>query len=299
MHYLIVLLITCSFFMGHVQAAEAPTNPTTETTSEQKKGTVLLAILARNKAHVLNEYLKTIENLDYDKKCISIYINTNNNCDQTKEILLQWMEKNKPLYANIDFESVEFDNLTSTNPHDWTPVRFHALATIRNRSLQKTKEFHCDYYFVIDCDNFITPPTLKALIAHDKPIVAPMLLPIPQQNEMYSNYFCAVSPSGYYQTHPDYAQIRYRAKTGIFEVPVVHCTYLIKAEYLDRLNYMDNTDDYEFVIFSRIARSNHVDQYICNDLDYGTLLRVPGNLTLNEEAACFKEYIDTQTSEKK
>lgn len=285
MRYCLFFLLVFSFFIGHCEALE----------KEEKKKTVLLAILARNKAHVLKEYLEKIENLDYDKKLIYIYINTNNNCDQTKEILLQWIEDNKSLYADINFESVEFDNLTSTKPHDWNAERFHALATIRNKSLQKTKDFHCDYYFVVDCDNFIAPYTLKSLIAHDKPIIAPMLRSIPEENDSYSNFFCAVSPSGYYQAHSDYSHILHRLKIGVFKVPVVHCTYLIKADYLDRLNYIDGTPDYEFVIFSRLARNNHIDQYLCNDRDYGTLLHFFENPTLAEEAALFNTYFKRQS----
>lgn len=280
-HYFLLFLLALSLLVSNRSYA---------VDVQEKKGTVLLAILARNKAHILKEYLERIENLDYDKKLISVYINTNNNCDQTKEILLEWIEKNKSFYANVDFESVEVNNLAPTNPHDWNADRLHALSIIRNKSLQKTREFNCNYYFVVDCDNFIAPYTLKSLITHDKPIIAPMLRSVPEKNDPSSNFFCAVSPNGYYESHPDYYPILNRLKVGVFKVPVVHCTYLINADYLDRLTYVDGTQDYEFLIFSRTARANCVDQYICNDQDYGTQLHFFGNPTLAEEAARFKIY---------
>src|SRR3972149_7992888 len=70
----------------------------------ENKGKILLTILARNKAHVLLKYLECIDNLDYNKKLIYIYINTNNNIDNTLEILQEWSKNNQHKYAKIDFE---------------------------------------------------------------------------------------------------------------------------------------------------------------------------------------------------
>lgn len=252
---------------------------------------VLLAILARNKAHVLPYFLKCIENLDYDKKLITVYINTNNNVDKTEETLKDWVEKNKRLYSFIDFEKHNQERLKSDNPHEWTPVRFKVLGEIRNKSLAKTKEYKCDYYFVIDCDNFINPCTLKDLINNDKPIIAPMLTSIPEANDPYSNYHYAITPNGYYKNDPNYYKVLARSMKGAFKVPVVHCTYLIKSEYIDKLTYVDGSDDYEYVIFSRSARNHGVDQYICNDKDYGCLVHFKTDVSLNEEKCRIAKWL--------
>lgn len=257
--------------------------------SEDK--TVLLAVLARNKAHVLGEYLDRIEKLDYDKKLISIYVNTNNNVDDTKEILLSWIDAHRDQYRNIEFENVEIESLNDSAPHDWNSERFSALAKIRNRSLEKALQQKTDYYFVVDCDNFIAPYTLKNLIAHDKPIIAPLLKSIPEAGDLYSNFFMDVEPTGYYKSHPDYGNILRGFKKGITKAPVVHCTYLINSKDIDKLNYIDGSDDYEFVIFSRSARENGIDQYICNDCDYGTLLHFRDSPTLDEERERFENYL--------
>jgi len=248
--------------------------------------TVLLAVLAKNKAHVLPAYLRSIDNLDYDKKLITVYINTNNNQDSTKELLDAWVEKNGAQYRSIIMESHEVAGASITKPHEWTAERFKVLATIRNKSMQKALEANCDYYFVVDCDNFISPCTLKELIAKNKPIIAPMLRAVPEPCDAYSNYFCDISETGYYKDHPNYRKILYREMTGTFQVPVVHCTYLIQAPYINKLNYIDNTNDYEFVIFSRGAREKGIEQYICNEKDFGTLLHFYSEeMTLAEEAA--------------
>lgn len=251
--------------------------------------TVLLAILARNKEHVLPKYLECIENLDYNKQLISIYINTNNNEDQTKELLEDWVKKNEGRYKRIIFESHHVNQSDQTLPHQWTPERFNILAKIRNKSLQKAKEENVDFYFVVDCDNFVTPCALKELIKKDKPIIAPLLKAIPIQGFRYSNFFAAVTDAGYYIDHEDYDPIRTRQKVGTFKVPVVHCSYLIKSEFLDRLNYIDETTHYEFIVFSRTARENNIDQYICNEKNFGLLLHFGENLTLEEESQRVKE----------
>ncbi|NGX37874.1 MAG: hypothetical protein K1000chlam2_01040 [Chlamydiae bacterium] len=260
-------------------------------THQSKEKTVLLAILARNKAHTLPRYLRCIENLDYDKGAIAIYINTNNNKDETEEILKLWIERNRHLYKEVIYENHNIAELTETNPHEWDSKRFSVLGKIRNKSMQKAIEHECDYYFVVDCDNFIAPMTLKTLVEKDKPIIAPILRSIPEKSDSYSNYFCDYTEDGYYKTHHDYPYILYRLYIGCFKVPVVHCTYLIKSEYLDQLNYQDGTYDFEFVIFSRGAREKNIDQYICNEREFGVQVHFLENLTLEEEARVLQPFL--------
>lgn len=245
--------------------------------------TVLIPILARNKAHVLPAFLKSIENLDYKKDLITIYINTNNNTDNTREILDEWVNKNAGLYRAIIFESCDIAGLEETKPHQWNAARFKLLGSIRNECLRKTKINNCDYCFVVDCDNFVAPFTLKELILKNKPIVAPLLRPFPHFNVNYANFFRDVDEKGYYKDHEEYYQILHKNKMGVFEVPVVHQAYLIDSRYLENLSYIDETNDWEFIVFSRSARKNHISQYICNDRHYGYFLYFSTDVSLSEE----------------
>lgn len=253
------------------------------TSALESQDTVLLAILARNKAHTLPRYLKCIDNLEYNKQLITVYINTNNNVDDTQKILDAWVKENQYKYRDIIYDKHEIQESRETRPHEWTPERFKTLGTIRNKSMKKARDNFCDYYFVVDCDNFIKPYTLKELIKKKKPIIAPMLTAIPEREDPYSNFFCDVTETGYYKDHPNYRLILDRNLMGTIKVPVVHCTYLIQTSYIDKLTYTDKTNDYEFVIFSRSARENNVDQYICNDREYGELLHFYSDLSLEDE----------------
>lgn len=252
---------------------------------------VLIAILARNKEHMLPTFLQSIENLEYNKKNITIYINTNNNTDNTEALLTGWAKQHENLYRKIIVESHEVKELSYKSPHEWTKDRLKTLALIRNKSFKVALENNCDYYFVVDCDNFIIPSTLADLVAKDLPIVAPLLQSIPEQNDISSNFFAAVSSTGYYERAPEYFDILYRKKIGTFKVPLVHCTYLIKKEFLDTLRYTDETNDYEFIIFSRMARNNKINQYICNEKKFGYNINFYKKPTLAEEKELFASLI--------
>ena len=260
----------------------------------QEKGdegkTVLLAILAKDKAHVLKRYLNCIDNLDYNKKLITVYVNTNNNQDETATMLAAWVKENRGKYNKIIFKNYQLENIEQRNPHDWTPARFKVLAQIREASLKKAKQYKCDYYFVVDCDNFIEPCTLKDMIAKNKPIIAPMLKPIPVPGDVYSNFFWDITENGYYKKADPYFDFLDRKFTGTVKVPVVHCTYLIDAKVIDKLGYIDGSPDYEFVIFSRIARKSGIDQYICNEKYYGCLVHCCDDLTLKEEVEIVRRW---------
>lgn len=262
--------------------------------SSKRDKTVFLAILARNKAHTLPKYLECIDSLDYNKKAITVYINTNNNKDETEDLLLDWMEKNRSSYKEIIFESHSMEELLQdqTLPHQWEPRRLKALGLIRNKSLKLAIDSKADFYFVADCDNFVTPETLKLLVEKNLPIVAPLLITIPGPITA-SNFWGDIDENGYYKDHPFYYQILYYAIRGTFKVPVVHCTYLIRSDYLSKLGYIDGSDQYEFMVFSKMARDQGIDQYICNELDFGTQYFDSGAIDLETERVIFKYLMET------
>ena len=229
---------------------------------------VLIAILARDKEATLPLYLECIRNLDYDKKNIVLYIRTNNNSDNTEQILVDYINIYGSLYSDIHFDNSNVD-VNLTTHHDWNVDRFKVLGEIRNESLRKTSIYNCDYYFVADCDNFILPHTLKSLMKFDVPIIAPFL--VCDQMNYYSNYHYEVDANGYLANDDRYYTIFSRNIRGVFEVKVVHCTYLVKADVIDKLTYNDNSSRYEYVIFSDSARKNNIPQYIDNTQMYGLI----------------------------
>lgn len=230
--------------------------------------TVFLSILAQNKEHFLPRYLSSIERLDYDKKKITIYINTDNNQDETEEVLTAWANEHESEYNSIIFEN-----------------------DTKNKNLQMAKESGCDFYFTVDCDVFLIPSTLKILMKKDKPIIAPFLYRIPEKEDFVINSWFDVDERGYFIQHPLQWELYDQKKRGTFEASLVHSVYLIKSEFLDRLSYVDDTGDQEFIVFSRFARENGVEQYICNEEDFGVQFAFFDKIDLDEEFRRVKPFL--------
>jgi GR25 family glycosyltransferase involved in LPS biosynthesis/glycosyltransferase involved in cell wall biosynthesis len=230
---------------------------------------VLIAILAKQKEEMLPLYLECVEALDYPKSQIVLYIRTNNNTDRTEPILREWIERVRPLYADIEFDARDVaEQVQQFGAHEWNATRFKVLGEIRNLSMRRALDKNCDYYFVADVDNFIRPGTLRELVALELPIVSPLLRSI-ERGRYYSNYHAEVDKNGYFLSNDQYMWILNQWIRGVVEVPVVHTTYLVRADVISDLNYVDTTGRHEYVIFSDTARKAQIPQYLDNRQVYG------------------------------
>ncbi|TRX03046.1 hypothetical protein EKO24_001825 [Candidatus Methylobacter oryzae] len=239
---------------------------------------VLIAILAKQKEAVLPFYLSCIDALDYPKSSIVLYVRTNNNTDRTEQILSSWLKRVGHAYAHVEYETADApEPVEQFDVHEWNAMRFRVLAAIRQDSLQATLRHDCDFYFVADVDNFLKPHTLRSLLATNLPIVAP-LLRYQDMLRLYSNYHQQVDAHGYFLNSEAYNWLLFQQVKGLIEVPVVHCTYLIRRDVIPQLHYADGSDRHEYVIFSDSARQSGVPQYLDNRDIYGYL-------TLDEQIA--------------
>lgn len=239
----------------------------------KKEPTVLLSITAKNKEHILNRFLKCIDNLDYNKSAITLHILTGCSEDNTEAVLRNWVDQRRNLYKDVVF-------ITTDDPRfDQDLVSgFH-----KEMVLELAQEKQTDFCFVVSPVSFIVPQTLKTLVEKNVPIVAPLLRPIPELNDNSTNFFAAVTEHGFYKDDPDYWLIFNRVKTGMFQVPVVHCTYLIRSDAYDKLSYLWESTDFEFLNFARHARKNGVEQYICNEEEFGVFLHFYGSPSVDEQ----------------
>lgn len=228
---------------------------------------VTIAILAKDKAHTLPLYLSCIENQTWPADKIYLYIRTNNNNDDTVQVLQNWIARVGSRYAKIYFDDTDVDEqVQQFKQHEWNYTRFKVLGKIRQDSVDWARE-HNSHYFVADCDNFICPDTIESLIKTNVSIVGPFLRCY--ENPYYSNYHDTIDCNGYYAPSTFYYDILDQRVRGIIEVPVVHCTYLIRYEVLDSVCYDDESARYEYVIFSHSARKQNIAQYIDNRKIYG------------------------------
>ncbi|XP_072536894.1 procollagen galactosyltransferase 2 [Salminus brasiliensis] len=241
------------------------------------KPKVLIAIVARNAAHSLPHYLGCIENLDYPKERIAIWAATDHNVDNTTAMLREWLKAAQSRYHYVEWRPMEEPRSYTDEwgPKHWSPSRFNHLMKLRQAALKAARERWADYILFADSDNLLTNPrVLDLMMAENLTLVAPML----ESRSLYSNFWCGITPQGYYKRTPDYQPIREWKRLGCFAVPMVHSTYLLDlrrssskalAFYPPHPDYSWAFDD--IMVFAFSARQADVQMYVCNREHYGFL----------------------------
>ncbi|XP_005540276.2 procollagen galactosyltransferase 2 isoform X1 [Macaca fascicularis] len=252
--------------------------------------TVLVAVLARNAAHTLPHFLGCLERLDYPKSRMAIWAATDHNVDNTTEILREWLKNVQRLYHYVEWRPMDEPESypDEIGPKHWPSSRFAHVMKLRQAALRTAREKWSDYILFIDVDNFLTnPQTLNLLIAENKTIVAPML----ESRGLYSNFWCGITPKGFYKRTPDYVQIREWKRSGCFPVPMVHSTFLIdlRKEASDKLTFYPPHQDYtwtfdDIIVFAFSSRQAGIQMYLCNREHYGYLpIPLKSHQTLQED----------------
>ena len=218
---------------------------------KQETDEILIAILAKDKSACLPFYLQCIYNQDYDKKKLHLYIRTNDNNDNSAEILMEFIGKHGKEYGSVYYDDSSLSPKIKKMAHrDWNPHRFEILGQIRQDSIEYAKKYGW-HYFVADCDNFVTPNTLNAMVANKKyKVLGPML---PTQTG-YSNFHYIVDNDGYYAHHDNYMKLLHKQMVGVHPVEVIHCTYFINKDTLKDISYNDGSRRHEYVVFSDVLR---------------------------------------------
>ena len=233
---------------------------------------VFVAILAKQKEKMLPAWLDSLSKWDYPKDRMILFIRSNNNTDNTEQILRDWCNENAKWYRHVveDYRDVEAP-VQDYGVHEWNPTRFKVLGDIRETSINAAWQADADFYWVVDVDNFVAPHTLRTMVSHNLPVVSPLLMCADTEQPAYSNYHLLANVRGYFLDDMRYYQVLKREITGHIICDVVHCTYLIRKDVFEHVRYMDDTDDYEYVIFSRNLRNLGIPQYLDNTQVYGCL----------------------------
>lgn len=246
---------------------------------------VVVSILAKNGEAVLPYYLKCIEAQTFPANKIHLYIRTNNNTDNTVNILKEWIKKVQDRYIDIYFDDSNVqEDISKYKNHEWNALRFKVLGRLRNESVEYARQKNC-HYFIADIDNFIKPNLIEELLKTNMPVIGP-LLGVPNHN--YANFHHQTDEAGYLKSNSEYGMIRNQTIKGLIQVNTIHCTYLIRNNALQYVNYDDNSGKYEYVIFSNILRKFGIPQYIDNRKDYGWLTFASTTEELEKESR-FKE----------
>ncbi|XP_061682147.1 procollagen galactosyltransferase 2 isoform X2 [Syngnathoides biaculeatus] len=187
---------------------------------------VLIAIVARNAAHSLAHHLGCIERLDYPKERIAIWAASDHNVDNTTAMLREWLKNAQRVYHYVEWRPMEEPRSYADEwgPKHWPASRFMHVMKLRQAALKAARQRWADFILFVDSDNLLTNPrVLDLLIAENLTVAAPML----ESRSLYSNFWCGMTPQGYYKRTPDYQPIREWKRLGCFPVPMVHSTFLL------------------------------------------------------------------------
>uniref|UniRef100_A0A3P9JUZ4 Collagen beta(1-O)galactosyltransferase 2 n=1 Tax=Oryzias latipes TaxID=8090 RepID=A0A3P9JUZ4_ORYLA len=262
--------------------------------SPLQKPKVMIAILARNAAHSLPYYLGCIDRLEYPKDRIAIWAATDHNVDNTTAMLREWLKKAQQVYHFVEWRPMEEPRSFTDEwgPKHWPPSRFNHVMKLRQAALKAARERWADHILFADTDNLLTNPrVLDLLIAENLTLVAPML----ESRSLYSNFWCGITPQGYYRRTPDYQPIREWKRVGCFRVPMVHSTFLVdlRRESSKELTFYPPHPDYswafdDIMVFAFSARQADVQMFLCNREHYGFLpVPLKAQQTVEDEAESF------------
>lgn len=246
---------------------------------DSKKPTVLITILVRNKAHALPYFLTFLEQLTYPKERLYLWIHSDNNIDNSIEILSTWLVNKGNEYhgieINFDKESNGFED--ENGIADWSTQRFLHVINLREKSLIAGSNMWADFLWMLDADVFLTNPnTLDELTSKNRTVVAPLL----KSDGLYSNFWAGMNSDYYYLRTDKYNRILFQEEIGCFDVPMIHSAVLIdlRKHASDKLTYdPNNLDQYDgpiddIITFAISANKSGVPLFICNDNVYGFVM---------------------------
>ena len=246
--------------------------------------TVLIVLLARNKAHTLPHFLAMLDGLDYPRDKLRLWIRSDHNSDATPALLRTWLADVADDYdsVNVAIDELDGGDEGGGDPIAWTPERYVRVIRLKEEALNAARsDDGVDLVWFLDGDAFVADPaTLKHLLERGHPISAPLLT----STGPYSNFWAGMSPSHYYLRTPEYMPIleRKRHKRGCFQVPMVHSSVLVDldAEGVGGLTFDPaklegfgaGVPDDDIIAFALSAKSAGVPMHICNEEKFGYIM---------------------------
>lgn len=241
--------------------------------------TLLIAVILRNKAHVLPHFFGYLEQQSYPKSRISLWIYTDHNVDQTVDMVNTWAETMSDGYHNINVTNEDGDKFfpDEEGAQKWTPERYWHVIRLREEAIRVARSLWADFIFFLDGDALLSNPrTIQDLVEENKTVIAPML----DSRSAYSNFWCGMNEKGYYERTDEYMPILEKEKVGVFPVVMVHSATLINLNHADSRKltydprklegYTGPNDD--VIAFAHSAKFAGVEMFVSNKDLYGHIL---------------------------
>lgn len=219
---------------------------------------ILMAVYLEKPTPFLEEFFQRIVELSYPKKKIDLYVHVHLKAAFHDEEVDNFVEEYRNEYNTVKYVP------SSENLKEW-----HA----RNLGLEECFQHQCDYLFVVDSEAMLTnPKTLKLLIEQNRPVLSPVLV---RPFKVWSNFWGALTPDGYYARSNDYMEIVNNKRRGVWNVPFISAAYLIHGSLLKDKNnfpsYIHNLLDADMGLCYNL-RDKGIFLYVSNNEDFGHLI---------------------------
>jgi hypothetical protein len=215
---------------------------------------IFLAVYINYPTPFLLEFFKRLENLNYPKKKIIIFVW--NHETYHDKVVREWLKSVTGQYKAIFHVEPE---------QDITP------ATVRVEAIQECLRTESDYLLAVDSISMVTNVDLiQKLLQFDKDVVAPV---IHRPNKLWSNFWGAVASDGFYARSPDYSDIVGREVRGLWNVPHIVNIHLMNAKWLKQNKPKFESESFDVDLsFSWWMRKNGHFMYVTNMEEYGHLV---------------------------
>lgn len=219
---------------------------------------VYVAVFIEKPTPFMEEFLDRLTTLNYPSTRIRLFIH--NNVVYHEQHVDSFWQRHKALFPDAVLIGPEEDLKEAQ-------ARTMAVEACR-------KDAECDYFFSIDSDVALTnADTVRLLIQENRSVIAPMLS---KHGKLWSNFWGALNPEGYYSRSEDYIEIVQAKRIGVWNVPYLTQVYLVKGSTLrSKLSqvqlYTDSDMDPDMV-FCRSIRDQGVFMYVSNREEFGRLV---------------------------
>ncbi|XP_067301470.1 multifunctional procollagen lysine hydroxylase and glycosyltransferase LH3 [Pseudorasbora parva] len=226
--------------------------------SDEEMPLVHIAVFIEQPTPFLEEFLERLATLNYPHTRLRLFIH--NNVVYHEQHIERFWTRHRSLFPAARIVGPE-ENLRQDQ------ARTMAVEACR-------KDVSCDYFFSIDCDVALTnPDVLRILIEENKGVIAPMLS---RHGKLWSNFWGALSPEGFYSRSEDYIDIVQSKRVGLWNVPYITQVYLIRGEtlrtHLAEVSLYQQEGMDPDMIFCKSVREQGVFMFVSNRDEFGRLV---------------------------
>uniref|UniRef100_A0A7M4F8Y5 Procollagen-lysine,2-oxoglutarate 5-dioxygenase 1 n=1 Tax=Crocodylus porosus TaxID=8502 RepID=A0A7M4F8Y5_CROPO len=216
---------------------------------------ILIGIFIEQPTPFFSQFLKRLQTLHYPKKRTQLFIHNHVSHISSR---LCWQTREKYHAIKVIGPDEQLEN-----------------AEARHLGMDLCRQDpSCEYYLSLDADVVLkNPETVRILIEQNKQVIAPL---VSRHGKLWSNFWGALSPEGYYARSEDYVDIVQRRRVGIWNVPYISNIYLIKGKTLrselDQGNLFQSSKLDADMAFCQNVRDRGVFMFLTNRHSFGHIL---------------------------